>query len=267
MLAISRPARTVRNASAKVTRWLVSVSAGFCRDLLDRSAVQKPHATGPDMIAIGLASLAGIGSLAESLHGFVVNVLGLPAGYVYIAAIMLASILSLVAIVAKVQSDMPGPLAGFLPNGRVRPPLTYAFIAPLRHLGKATLTLFILGSTTAVEFARSDIVDLPSTLYGYVVDANTGRPIAEVNARIISAGGVDITSTAWPSDSSGFYIATASTRVRRNATIRFQVANCDSIALPLSSAFETRTTPSGRPVEDDLKPVFRHAVTLCKGES
>lgn len=92
-------------------------------------------------------------------------------------------------------------------------------------------------------------------VYGYIVDERDGHPEADVQLRIHTVEGLDITKQSLPSDHNGFYVVEAIQPVPRTARLIGTVSGC-RLSLRLTEAHEYNDYPP--PVIPH--PVFRHMV-------
>jgi len=239
-----------------VWRRVVRALRGAVADVMDRGAARRRgRAEWPDLWRYG--ALVGSGGLSLWTEASKVanDRLGLPGS----AVPMLLAAAGLAWACFVITAKAKGHTAPSL----VSSPATYAHYQPLRWMAKAAVPILAVVFVMQAVAFQGDLVPLPATLYGFLVDGRTGEPAENVSVRVIDAGGVDVTTRQLSSDSAGFYIVHTSRRVRRDARLQVVRPDCSDVAsLPLYRSFETVVDAHGDALTSPVRPVFRHTI-LC----
>jgi hypothetical protein len=136
--------------------------------------------------------------------------------------------------------------------------LQYSFAQPMRIVAKFGIIALLALLPTRVIAAKDDFIPLPQTIYGYLVDARSDKPVSDAGIRVVNQDGVDVTDGVWLSDSQGFYVVKTSEPVMRTAHIIISIPECKSRQSLTLRRVDQIGSRNGY-------PVFRH-VAEC-GES
>ena len=226
-------------------------------DVVDRGAIKRSgNVEWPDLYRLGALAASGGLSLASGATRLATDLLGLPGSIVPVALAFVGLLWAWHLVTSKGRRDRV--------PGLVESPLVYAFHQPIRQFAKLAAILLIVLLVRQTHILADDLTSLPTTIYGYLVDARNGGPAEGALVRIVDRSGVDVTLKQLPSDSVGFYVVHTSRNVRRNATGQVMFAPCSApSALPLYRIFETGVDAYGAPVPESLSPVFRHTL-VCR---
>jgi hypothetical protein len=233
------------------------VICAFGADLLDRSATPKGSASGPDFVAMIVATIACVASVLESLQKIALNAFGLSNAL--LAPVLVLAGMTLCVLIVAAKSHRERPEGVVLQSAR-----EYSFVQSARQLAKASLLILIVTLPTVALAALEKSQPLPPTIYGYVIDSGSSVPVANANVRVVDPDGADSTGEHWPTDARGFYIVHTIRNVNRGSVLKIQASGCATgDTAPLTRAFETRTDPSGNRLPDEVRPVFKHYISGC----
>lgn len=140
----------------------------------------------------------------------------------------------------------------------------YSSSTIVRFSAKLAFMAFLLIIPTKTISAVGDLLPLPSTIYGYLIDLDSGQPLEQARVSLVTADGVDITAGVWFSDSHGFYIVTSSRRAWRSAKLIVTHPCAKPVMLSLSKSYQINPTDAEK--QQDIEPLFRHVIT-CAGEN
>jgi hypothetical protein len=147
-----------------------------------------------------------------------------------------------------------------------KPHLECKYSQPVRYLAKIGMVVVLVSVPGKVVSLADEVIPLPATLYGYLVDARTGQSIADARVRVVSADGTDITQDTWLSDSEGFYIVRTTRRAYRNDRLLVTHQDCTGEqSFRLRRADEWSEVPPSAPKEE-LRPIFRHVLNCGGGK-
>ena len=232
----------------------------FGRDLGDRGARRAQRQLQiPDLWGIPLALLGTVFPFVTQLKSALADIIGLPS---VIFPLLMSIIAAYWCVIIVTSKDVPARAVGIAAGQETA---LYRHTNGLRNaakLGLLALAVLMLGATRE---AAIELSPLPSTIYGFVINATSGEPYAEIVVAAEDHRGAML-SEATHTDSIGFYILHLSRRTNRSARIRLQPPRCAAPQyLSLSSWHETKKDSQGAALSSNLHPVFIHAVS-CGAE-
>jgi hypothetical protein len=252
--------REARNTQQAVIIHQKATVTSFYRDFLDRSAGQKPSLEIADIWPVVVAATCGVASAVEAVQKLFSTVLSAPAGVLPLVACAVLALWSIITITAKSRRGVPLIVIGPSTPGTA---VQYAYIRPVRILAKVTFLLLVVVTPLAIRSTVLDLRALPDTLFGYLLDAHDGSPLAELRVSVM-VGGADVTDGEWTTDSRGFFIVRTSREVHRNAMLRVFLPDCSQpILLPLTRQFEVSGPTSIDTNPRSPLPFFRYTLA-CK---
>ena len=244
----------IRIAGKKVKEALYQFSA----DILDRSAQPNKNSIwAPDIWATTLLIITNIASYVEAVDKVASRLLSSPNSILPVASIIFGLAWCVIVIKAKGKSSK-----GNIPSlGTVSLP-QYRYSQPVRHFAKIGFLFLVLLMPKKAQALIDEIKPLPTTLYGYVLIAKSGEPAVDAKVRVVTSEGVDITKSALPVDSDGFYIIETTRPARRNSRIFISLPDCgEEQTLTIRREDEATIDALGHPISSGLWPVFRHVLS------
>lgn len=209
-------------------------------------------------------AISGAVSYASTLDRLASQLLGIPGSFLPIFIIVFGLSWCMYVIHVKTMEES---------NSRITLPiedksqLRYKYGQPVRYLAKAGLLILLVLLPGKLSTAIDEVVPLPPTFYGYLIDARSAKPMADVRVRVVTADGVDITKGVWLSDSEGFYIVETLQRVQRNAHLVVIQPDCNmEQSLSLRRVDESHIDAFGRNTPAELRPMFRHIINCGGGK-
>jgi hypothetical protein len=184
---------------------------------------------------------ATVVSLLATVRDFAVDSLGL-------GGVFLPTLLSLLVGAGCVFTIASRTIVPPPPGFREAAPLRrrYRYGVWTRRFAKAALAALLFVIPTNLMVALEQTVPLPTHIVGVLIDTTSKAPVDGARVRLVQPDGVDVTGAHDPtSDSRGVFIATATRRIRRNATAVIYRDGCKPTTVGLWTRFET-------PVPDDL---------------
>jgi hypothetical protein len=242
---------------------MMALIHSFINDILDRSA--RPSSQGvalPDLWTISILAFSGAATFFDAFTTLANRLFGIAGSIIPLGLVVVGLAWSIFVINTKDKQMLATVIVA-----RTVPPseLTYAYSQSIRYLAKISMVVLLLLLPSHVAAVIDEFIPLPSTIYGYLVDARSRKPVIDAVVRVVDTNGVDVTTNQWPSDSTGFYIIENSRRVRRNSRIVVSQADCKTEnELPMFRIYETRVDLSGNKIPRFLKPAFQHTIN-CGG--
>ena len=235
---------------------MLKATFSFIDDFLDNGALKNFKPTKfKDIWSSLILILSGLLALLNSIEEIITSFVG------YWGAIfpIIFSILGIIGSVHVIRSkETEQNKVGFI----VKPTttITYEFSQYVRTISKVLFVLFIIIFTKFTFEAIYKISPMSNTIYGYVYDEYSGKPISDVSVKIINSNGADITSNKnWLTDSEGFFVVETKKRIQRNCMIRILIKQChEPFDKPLSSDYEIECKFKGN--------CFKYSINLCNTE-
>lgn len=227
----------------------------FFRDLLDtRCQKAKENESSIKNLEKAGLTITVLVSFVGSVRGVLSEIVGLSTNFLAIGLAILSIFGCIHIISATKKTEVEGD----------RLLCQYAFGNVTRQIAKLILLLLLIFS---VPFHTKKTLEnfnkLPISIYGYLVDVNSGAPIQNATLKIKSNNGVDVTKFSWPSDVDGFYIIELTEKVTRDAKLHVFLEGCDVSILSLNK--ENEYTNHGNRTHNNKKEeiTFLHSIN-CK---
>jgi TIR domain len=230
-------------------------------DIVNRGAyVRRREVEWPDLWRIGVLFLSGGVSLSETISKLANDLFGLPGSAVPLLVALTGLAWAWFVVGAK-NAISQQPRIEVPQHDVAAPRIIYTYDETVRWIAKFGLLLFAILFIRQLSTFVDDLVPLPTTIHGYLIDGRTGAPLEGASVRVFEKSGVDITTKQLASDSTGFYVVHTLRGFRRNATVVVSPPKCGSESrLPLYRIYETSLDVHGDKLPEYLRPVFRHTV-------
>ena len=234
-------------------------SDNFIADILDRSA--RPSSQGaalPDLWTISILAFSGAATFFDAFTVLANRLFGIAGSIIPLGLVIVGLAWSIFVMTAKHKQMLASVIvARTVPTNE----LVYTYSQSIRYLAKISMVVLLLLLPSHIGAVVDEFIPLPSTIYGYLADARSRKPVIDAVVRVVDTKGVDVTTNQWPSDNTGFYIVENSRQVRRNSRIVVSQVNCKTEnELPMFRVYETRVDLSGNEIPNSRNPVFRHTL-------
>jgi hypothetical protein len=221
----------------------------FYIDFIDRGASKNTiRIKIPDILSGFSVVLLSILGLINSIKDSFISLLGVSGNILPTLFFIVAGCISYNAIVEKneVKSALSETHVFY----------QYKYNQFIRIASKAGILISLIFIPIEMKKFVTELIPLPKTISGYLVDKRTSKPIAEATVRIKTTSGVDITEGTWISDTKGFYIVKTMVNAKRDSKLDVSLQCNKSYELPLSEEYEIKNTKS-------KSPTFKHVINGC----